>query len=61
MSKPNRTILVTTYWPPGADRNGGQQGIRLTCVETGRVVECHRFRTQHQNYAEAKRLMEMEP
>ena len=37
--------------------NKGESAVRVTCIETGKVVECSEHRSRYQNIEQAKRLL----
>lgn len=41
----------------GTNVNKGEVGVRVTCIETGKVVECSEHRSRYQNIEQAKRML----
>ncbi len=41
----------------GNQVNKGESAVRVTCIETGKVVECSEHRSRYQNIEQAKRLL----
>lgn len=39
--------------------NKGESAVRVTCIETGKVVECSEHRSRYQNIEQAKKLLVM--
>lgn len=37
--------------------NKGESAVRVTCIETGKVVECSEHRSRYQNIEQAKRML----
>lgn len=37
--------------------NAGESAVRVTCIETGKVVECSEHRSRYQNIEQAKRML----
>lgn len=41
----------------GTQVNKGESAVRVTCIETGKVVECSEHRSRYQNIEQAKRML----
>jgi len=41
----------------GSDVNKGETAVRVTCIETGKTVECSEHRSRYQNIEQAKRML----
>lgn len=37
--------------------NKAESAVRVTCIETGKVAECSKYRSYYQNLEEAKRML----
>lgn len=44
----------------GNQVNKGEVAVRVTCIETGKVVECSEHRSRYQNIEQAKRMLNEE-
>ncbi len=50
------TYQIDSY-RTGSNVNKGESAVRVTCIETSKIVECSEHRSRYQNIEQAKRLL----
>lgn len=53
----NFTYQIDSFRGGDQKVNKGESAVRVTCIETGKVVECSEHRSRYQNIEQAKRLL----
>lgn len=48
---------VESFRSPGQGIHEANSAVQVTCIETGKVVECSRYKSYYQNLEEAKRML----
>lgn len=51
------TYQIDSFRGGDQNVNKGESAVRVTCIETGKVVECSDHRSRYQNIEQAKRIL----